>query len=147
MPEPYTLADDPATPPSITIAPEQRCSTTTTGRDVAQSMSLGVRTRGESAARRVDRAAQRHLTGAQRGRAQAAHQSARDAPVQPASAVRTPLIGMLAAEVGKEDIGQDAVLDRLLDPLPRVTASIISPTIEATRATTSPASALRCSLA
>ncbi len=37
--------------------------------------------------------------------------------VQPASAARTPLIGMLAAEMDQEDIGQEVVLDRLLDLL------------------------------
>lgn len=45
-PEPYTLVDDPETPPGITVDPEQRCNTSD-GEDVTKAMSLGVRTWGE----------------------------------------------------------------------------------------------------
>ncbi|CAM5297917.1 AraC family transcriptional regulator [Streptomyces] [Streptomyces griseus] len=114
-PEPYTLADDPATPPGVTVAAEQRCSTTD-GEDVTETMSLGVRTWGEP-----------HRSGSTvmlSGTYQAPNEVGRrllaSLPallVQPASAARTPLIGMLAAEMDQEDIGQEVVLDRLLDLL------------------------------
>ncbi|MEV5436545.1 AraC family transcriptional regulator [Streptomyces sp. NPDC052682] len=114
-PEPYTLVDDPATRPGITVDPEQRCHTID-GEDVTEAMSLGVRTWGEP-----------HRTGSAvmlSGTYQAPNEVGRrllaGLPallVQPASAARAPLIGMLAAEVDKEDIGQEVVLDRLLDLL------------------------------
>jgi hypothetical protein len=44
-PGPYTVADDPMTPPDVVIHPGQRC-TTLDGESLAQSMRLGVRTWG-----------------------------------------------------------------------------------------------------
>ncbi|HEU0040949.1 MAG TPA: cupin domain-containing protein, partial [Jiangellaceae bacterium] len=44
-PDPFTFADDPATPPQIVIHPGQRC-TTPDGEELAQAMDLGVRTWG-----------------------------------------------------------------------------------------------------
>lgn len=46
-PDPYTVADDPATPPQVIIHPGQHC-TTAAGEDVSQAMDLGVRTWGNS---------------------------------------------------------------------------------------------------
>src|SRR5918994_6238826 len=46
-PDPYTIADDPATTPQVLIHPGQRC-TTLGGEDLAQAMDLGVRTWGNS---------------------------------------------------------------------------------------------------
>ncbi|MFE3515097.1 AraC family transcriptional regulator [Streptomyces sp. NPDC059166] len=114
-PEPYTLADDPATPPAITIDPDQRC-TTVAGQDVADSMSLGVRTWGEP--HRAGSTVM--LSGTYQAPNEVGRRLLAGLPamlVQPASAARAPLIAMLAAEVDKEDIGQEVVLDRLLDLL------------------------------
>src|SRR5436190_9307862 len=47
-PEPYTVADDPATAPQAIILPGQRC-TTPDGQELAQMMDLGVRTWGNAA--------------------------------------------------------------------------------------------------
>ena len=47
-PDPYTVADDPATAPQAVILPGQRC-TTPDGQEVAQMMDLGVRTWGNAA--------------------------------------------------------------------------------------------------
>ena len=44
-PDPYTVADDPATPPQVIIYPGQRC-TTVDGEDLSEAMTLGVRTWG-----------------------------------------------------------------------------------------------------
>src|SRR4051812_39435059 len=47
-PEHYVVGDHPDTPADIVIHPGQRC-TTLNGRDLAMSMSLGVRTWGNAA--------------------------------------------------------------------------------------------------
>src|SRR5262245_31067683 len=44
-PQPYTVADDPETPPQIVIHPGQRCATVD-GRSLHDEMDLGVRTWG-----------------------------------------------------------------------------------------------------
>jgi hypothetical protein len=44
----YLVADDPASPPNVIIWPGQRC-TTVGGEELAEQMSLGVRTWGNSA--------------------------------------------------------------------------------------------------
>ncbi|WTO33963.1 AraC family transcriptional regulator [Streptomyces achromogenes] len=114
-PEPYTLVDDPSTPPGITVDIEQRCNTTG-GEDVTEAMSLGVRTWGEP--QRTGSTVM--LSGTYQAPNEVGRRLLAGLPallVQPASAARTPLIGMLAAEVDKEDIGQEIVLDRLLDLL------------------------------
>jgi len=46
-PDPYTVADDPATPPQVLIHPGQRC-TTLDGQELPHAMDLGVRTWGNS---------------------------------------------------------------------------------------------------
>ncbi|MFE5869567.1 AraC family transcriptional regulator [Streptomyces roseifaciens] len=114
-PEPYTLADDPSTPPGITVDPEQHCNTTD-GEDVTEAMSLGLRTWGEP--RRTGSTVM--LSGTYQAPNEVGRRLLASLPtllVQPASAARTPLIGMLAAEMDKEDICQEVVLDRLLDLL------------------------------
>ncbi|MGH3375478.1 MAG: AraC family transcriptional regulator [Actinoallomurus sp.] len=45
-PEPYTVADDPATPPRVVIHPGQRC-TTPEGESLSAAMALGLRTWGD----------------------------------------------------------------------------------------------------
>lgn len=114
-PEAYTLTDDPESPPGVIVGPEQRCSTTA-GEDVTDSMALGVRTWGE--ARRSGSTVM--LSGTYQAPSELGRRLLSSLPtllVQPASAAHTPLIAMLAAEVNKEDIGQEVVLDRLLDLL------------------------------
>lgn len=114
-PEPYALVDDPTTPPSITITPDQRCSTNG-GQDVTEAMSLGVRTWGEP----PRQGSTVLLSGTYQAPSEVGRRLLASLPallVQPASAARTPLIGMLAAEVEGADVGQEVVLDRLLDLL------------------------------
>ncbi|MET7906342.1 AraC family transcriptional regulator [Streptomyces sp. NPDC005355] len=114
-PEPYMLADDPSTPPGIIVDSDQRCSTTD-GEDVTEAMSLGVRTWGEP--RRTGSTVM--LSGTYQAPNEVGRRLLASLPallVQPASAARTPLIGMLAAEMDREDICQEVVLDRLLDLL------------------------------
>ncbi|NUW45976.1 AraC family transcriptional regulator [Nonomuraea rhodomycinica] len=109
-PHPYTVADDPATPPQIVIHPGQRC-TTLDGEAVYQSMELGVRTWGNdpdgstvliTGTYQMDGEISRRLLDA-----------------LPPLLVRPggPVIGLLGAEIVRDDPGQEVVLDRLLDLL------------------------------
>jgi len=126
-PEPYTVADPPETAPQIVIHPGQHC-TTVDGRDLSQAMDLGVRTWGTSAS-----GATVLLTGAYQLRGEV---SGRLLGVLPAmlvlpvpGAAPTPsggapelgedgaLLRMLGAEVGRDEPGQEVILDRLLDLL------------------------------
>ncbi|WP_030545840.1 AraC family transcriptional regulator [Streptomyces albus] len=114
-PEPYTLADDPATPPGVTVGPDQRCNTAG-GEDVTETMALGVRTWGEP--QRAGSTVM--LSGTYQAPSEVGRRLLAGLPtllIQPAAAVRTPLAGMLATEVDREDAGQEVVLDRLLDLL------------------------------
>jgi AraC-like DNA-binding protein len=113
-PDHYTVADDPATPPDIVIHPGQRCETPD-GRPLVDTMALGVRTWGNAAdgetvmlvgTYELDGEVSRRLL-----RALPALLVLRDGEWD------CPVIPLLAAEIVKEDPGQEAVLDRLLDLL------------------------------
>jgi len=113
-PEPYTVADDPATAPQAVILPGQRC-TTPDGQDVAQMMDLGVRTWGNAAD-----GATVMLTGTYQLDGEVSRRLLRALPtllVLPGDAWDSPLVGLMADEIVKDDPGQEAVLDRLLDLL------------------------------
>jgi AraC-like DNA-binding protein len=108
------VADDPATPPQVIIHPGQRC-TTLYGEDLSQAMDLGVRTWGNS-----PEGATVILTGTYNMRGEVSGRLLGALPrllVIPDDAWDSPLIPLLAAEIVKEDPGQEAVLDRLLDLL------------------------------
>ncbi|WP_101785969.1 AraC family transcriptional regulator [Nonomuraea indica] len=109
-PDPYVVADDPATPPQIVIHPGQRC-TTLDGEDLYQEMDLGVRSWGND-----PDGATVMITGTYQ---MAGEVSRRLLEALPTTLVRPggPLISLLGAEVVKDEPGQDAVLDRLLDLL------------------------------
>lgn len=110
----YVFADDPATPPHIVIHPGQRC-TTSSGADLRFEMAVGVRTWGNSGA-----GADRCVIGAFEGRSAV---SARLLDALPPLVVLraddwdSPLVGVLAAEAGRDADGQEVFLDRLLDLL------------------------------
>ncbi|MEV6598128.1 AraC family transcriptional regulator [Actinoplanes sp. NPDC051346] len=113
-PEPYTIADAPDTPVQIVIHPGQGC-TTVRGEDMAQDMSLGVRTWGDSA----DGAAIM-LSGTYQLHSEVSQRLLRALPpllVRPAGAAEAPLVALLGAEIAKNELGQEIVLDRLLDLL------------------------------
>jgi len=113
-PEPYTVADDPATPPQVIIHPGQRC-TTLWGEDLAEAMHLGVRTWGNS----PDGSAVM-LTGTYQESGEVSRRLLAALPellVLPAGAWDSPVIPLLADEIVKDEPGQEAVLDRLLDLL------------------------------
>ena len=108
----YVFADDPATPPQVLIHPGQRC-TTLDGVDLQFDMTVGVRTWGNSAA-----GTHRALIGVYEGRS-AAGGLLLDALPELITLRRndwdTTLVELLADEAGQDRIGQEAVLDRLLD--------------------------------
>jgi AraC-like DNA-binding protein len=113
-PDPYTVADDPATPPQIVIHPGQHC-TTLEGESLAEAMDLGVRTWGHSVTGSTV-----VLTGTYQTDGEI---SRRLVDALPQLAVlrtdhwESPLIPLLATEIVKEEPGQQTVLDRLLDLL------------------------------
>jgi AraC-like DNA-binding protein len=114
-PDPYTVADDPATPPQIVIHPGNRC-TTPEGEDLVEAMEwLGVRTFGNSPAGSTVL-----LSGTYELRGEVSGRLLRVLPtllVLPGDALESPLIGLLAAEIVKDEPGQEVMLDRLLDLL------------------------------
>lgn len=113
-PDPYLVADDATTPAQVVVHPGQRC-TTPDGEDLSQTMLLGVRTWGTSPAGSTVM-----LIGT--------YESCGDISEGLLSALPTltvmraadwtcPLVPLLADEIVKDEPGQDAVLDRLLDLL------------------------------
>lgn len=113
-PDPYTVADDVATPIQAVIHPGQRC-TTPDGVELAQAMDLGVRTWGNSATGKT-----MMLVGTYQIDGEVSQRLLRALPamaVLPAQAWSSPLTGLLGDEIVKDEPGQEAVLDRLLDLL------------------------------
>ncbi len=113
-PDHYTVAGDPATPPQAIIHPGQRC-TTVAGEELADRWRLGVRSWGNS----PDGAAVM-LTGTYQLQGEVSRRLLRALPtliVLRAGEWDCPLVPLLADEIVKDDPGQEAVLDRLLDLL------------------------------
>jgi AraC-like DNA-binding protein len=113
-PDPYTFADDPATAPQVVIHPGERC-TTPDGQDLAQAMDFGVRTWGNS-----PDGSTVMLIGAYQMRGEISERLLGALPPLLAlheDAWSSPLVPLLAAEIVKDEPGQEAVLDRLLDLL------------------------------
>jgi AraC-like DNA-binding protein len=113
-PDPYTIADDPATPVQAIIHPGQRC-TTLSGEELVEQWSLGVRTWGNS-----PDGATVMLTGTYQLRSEVSQRLLRALPallVLRSEELDSPLVPLLASEVGKDEPGQEAVLDRMLDLL------------------------------
>jgi AraC-like DNA-binding protein len=113
-PDPYTLADDPGRPPQAIVLPGQRCETPD-GQEVKLMSFMGVRTWGNSpvgstvivnGTYELESEVSRRLLGA-----------LPPLLVLPADAWESPLVGLLTEEIVKDDPGQEAVLDRLLDLL------------------------------
>ena len=111
-PDPYLVADHPSTPPQALILPGQECRTPDGGH-LTDYADLGVRTGGH---RRPGRAADRHLRDG-RGDQQKLLAALPALIVLRAADWPTPLVGLLAGEIGRDVPGQEAVLDRLLDLL------------------------------
>ncbi|WP_329284738.1 AraC family transcriptional regulator [Streptomyces sp. NBC_00691] len=113
-PEPYTVAHDPAAPPSAVIGPDGVC-TTLSGEPLADRMRLGVRTWGNASdgsatvlvgTYRMDGEVGRRLLDALPGLLHL-----------PADAWNCPLMPFLGEEIARDEPGQTVVLDRVLDLL------------------------------
>ncbi|NKZ08108.1 AraC family transcriptional regulator [Actinomadura latina] len=113
-PDPYTVSDHPATEPQIVIHPGQRC-TTPDGTSLSEAMDLGVRAWGnDPTGTAVMLIGTYQMRGAVTQRLLSA--------LPPIAIVRgdtwkSPLVDVLGEEIGKDEPGQDVVLDRLLDLL------------------------------
>jgi AraC-like DNA-binding protein len=111
-PAPYTVADGPGTAPQVRILPGQVCVTP----DGAEHPDwFGTRTWGNDAAGSTTL-----LVGTYEGDGEVGGRLLRALPrllVVPAGQLDTPLVPLLGAEIGKDEPGQEAVLDRLLDLL------------------------------
>ena len=113
-PDHYTVADDPATPPQAVIHPGQRC-TTIAGEELVDQWSLGIRTWGNAAD-----GATVMLTGTYNFEGEVSQRLLRALPaliVLREDEWDCPVIPLLADEIVKDEPGQEAVLDRLLDLL------------------------------
>jgi AraC-like DNA-binding protein len=113
-PDHYLFADDPATPPQAIIHPDQRC-TTPDGQEIPQMRSFGVRRWGNT-----PDGATEILTGTYSAEGEVSRRLLDALPprlVLRRDEWQTPLLDLLAAEMVRDDVGQDAVLDRLLDLL------------------------------
>jgi AraC-like DNA-binding protein len=111
-PDPYTIADDQATPVQVVIGPGQSCSTSD-GADVAQAMRLGVRTWGDN-----PDGSTVMLSGTYQMHSEIGQRLLGALPallVWPANAGDGTLISLLATEMVKNEPGQELVLDRILD--------------------------------
>jgi AraC-like DNA-binding protein len=114
-PDPYTVAGDPATPPSVVIHPGQRC-TTVDGREVKPMMDLGVRTWGNDPGGPVAM-----LVGTyEELRGEVGRRLLDVLPplvIVPGGDLGSPLVPLLGEEIARDQPGQGVVLDRLLDLL------------------------------
>jgi AraC-like DNA-binding protein len=113
-PDHYLFADDPATPPQAIIHPDQRC-TTPDGQEIPQMRSFGVRRWGNAAD-----GATEVLTGTYNAEGEVSRRLLDALPsrlVLRRDEWQTPVLGLLATEMLRDEVGQDAVLDRLLDLL------------------------------
>ncbi|WP_072478911.1 AraC family transcriptional regulator [Amycolatopsis australiensis] len=113
-PDPYLVADHPRTPPQALILPGQECRTPDGGHLTGYA-ELGVRTWGHGTGGPVVL-----LTGTYGMAGEISRKLLAALPtliVLRAADWPTPLAGLLAAEIGKDLPGQEAVLDRLLDVL------------------------------
>ena len=113
-PKPYAFADDPETPWNVIIHPGQVC-TTVSGEDLAERMDLGIRTWGNDL-----NGSTVMLTGTYEMHSAVGDRLLRSLPdlvVLREGTTDLPVIDLLNQEIGKEEPGQEAVLDRLLDLL------------------------------
>jgi AraC-like DNA-binding protein len=138
-PDPYVIADEPDTPVQVVILPGQVC-TSPDGAELTGMQRMGVRTWGNTSDTAIDTAsatasdtasatasdtdstagATVMLTGTYQLRSETSQRLLDALPpvlVLSADSWSSPLIPYLAEEITKDEPGQEAVLDRLLDLL------------------------------
>ncbi|MYW64195.1 helix-turn-helix domain-containing protein [Streptomyces sp. SID8379] len=113
-PDPYVCCDDPATAPRAEIGPGQACRPLGPAH-VGRYRDLGVREWGEARGAPV-----RMLIGTYQMRGEITARLLDALPpllVLPTEVWRCPLTPLVADEIGRDEPGQEVVLDRLLDLL------------------------------
>lgn len=113
-PEPYVLADDPATLPQVIVHPGQRCATPQ-GADLGEEMALGVRMWGSA-----PYASATMILGVYEEVGAVGERLLGALPpvlVMPHETWDSTLVSFLGRELAKDELGQEALLDRLLDLL------------------------------
>ncbi|WP_455351606.1 cupin domain-containing protein [Streptomyces sp. SYSU K217416] len=113
-PDPYTVSDDPRTPPRIVIHPGGECSTPE-GEPLGKVMELGVRMWGDSA-----EGSAALLVGTYQMDGEVGRRLLDALPpllFLPAEPCCSPFLPLLDEEIGRDEPGQEVVLDRLLDLL------------------------------
>ncbi|MEV1006047.1 AraC family transcriptional regulator [Streptomyces sp. NPDC049881] len=113
-PDPYTVADDPVTPPQAVIRPGG-CSVAADGTDLCEEMDLGVRTWGNAPDGPTTL-----IIGTYQLRGEITGRLLQALP--PVLTLRrgewnSPLVPLLDAEIARDEPGQEVILDRLLDLL------------------------------
>ncbi|MFI7575442.1 AraC family transcriptional regulator [Micromonospora sp. NPDC049497] len=112
-PDCYTLADEPGRPVRVVVHPDQRC-TSPQGRDLAEAMRLGIRTWGEEDGDVV------MLSGTYQVDSELSRRLLRLLPpvlTRTTEAADAPLVELLGRHLGRDEPGQELILDRLLDLL------------------------------
>jgi AraC-like DNA-binding protein len=110
-PDHYVVADEPGREPQMHILPGERCETPD-GAEVKPMSDLGVRLWGNA----LDGETQM-ITGTYLFEGEVSGRLLRALPTLLVQRLASPLVELLAAEVVKDQPGQEAVLDRLLDLL------------------------------
>ena len=113
-PDHYSVADDPATPTTVVIHPGQRCCSPD-GESVEDEMMLGVRTWGND-----PNGSTLMLVGAYESKGDISDRLLRALPPVLSLAHdqwNSPLVSLLGDEMARDQPGQAAVLDRLIDLL------------------------------
>jgi AraC-like DNA-binding protein len=113
-PEPYTMADDPATPPQLVVHSGERC-TAPDGQELKTIGELGVRTWGNAPDGETVM-----LVGTYELEGEVSLRLLRALPqllVLRDDEWDCPVLPLLGEEIVKDEPGQEAVLDRLLDLL------------------------------
>lgn len=111
-PHHYTVADDPASPVDVEVLPDQMCQTPT-GQPMAEAMSLGVRSWGNDPA-----GGHVMIVGTYESTGDVSDRLWRALPPLVTLTQHEwdcPLVPLLCDEVVKDEPGQSAVLDRLVD--------------------------------
>lgn len=113
-PDPYVIGDHPSTAPQAIIDPGQLCRTPE-GEDLAQAMTLGVRTWGNDADGSTIM-----ISGTYESTTTIGQRLLGALPpllVLTSDAWDSPLVAFLSHEITRQEPGQEVVLDRLLDLL------------------------------
>lgn len=106
----YLLSDEPTSVPDIRIGPGQTCSGSD-GRDLSSELATGVRAWGNDAEGRDSMLVASYPQEAQLGTALAAALP----QIALVNGADSPLLPVLVAEAARDALGQEAVLDRILD--------------------------------